>query len=163
MNNTMSRKRGTIANKLIRTLAPYSDEDGLYITLAVLQDSLPRHRWDLYLLGLTGSNRDGAVMRTQPLLGRTIQRMRVVVLVSSLRDWLTHYNPEFPGVVGTTINGLLLAEKQYQTGLKNLRAETAMRHGTQSGRKATPKIPKPKQDMAPPVASKNNDLWRVWG
>lgn len=159
MHNTMSRDRAHINNRLRRVLQPHTDADGPYISLPVLLDVLPAHRWDMYLLGITASNKADQVMRTQPLLGRKVQATRIVVLVSSLREWLTHYNPDKPVTVAGMIDGLQLAEKQYQAGLNRLRAEVAARDGAKAGRRPAEKVAQPKVGV--PKAT-SDALWRVW-
>ena len=157
-HNTMARNAGAVARRLEKTLQAYKPQDGECVSLPVMNNALPGHRWDLYLLGLNANNKAGTVMRTMPLVGRTQQRNRVVVLVSSLREWLTHYNPSKPETVEGMIEDLRQAERQYRAGLEQLRAETALKEGAAPGRK--PK-PKPAKQVKPPKFQ-NTELMGVW-
>lgn len=159
MRNTMSRTRRCINNQLQRVLQPYTDADGPYISLLVLLDMLPARRWDMYLLGITGSKNAGQVMRTNPLLGRRVQGTRIVVLVSSLRDWLTHYNQDNPVTVAGMIDGLQLAEKKYQTGRNMRRSELAVIDRAKAGRKPVDKVAQPKSGV---LNATSDALWRSW-
>ncbi len=157
-HNTMARSAGAVARRLEKTLQAYNPQDGECVSLSVMKDALPGHRWDLYLLGLNANNKAGSVMRTMPLIGRTQHRNRVVVLVSSLREWLMHYNPGKPETVEGMIKDLRQAERQYRARLEQLRAEMALKEGTAPGRKPRPK---PAKQVKPPKFQ-NTELMGVW-
>jgi hypothetical protein len=149
-----------LQTQLSKALSPYTDADGPYIDLGVLQDALPAHRWDCVLLG-QGVNRKIPVKRL-PLLGRKVQANRIVVLISSLAEWLHHYNdargPQGLQVVRSALDGLQLAQRQYETGLKQLREETRLKWGEPRGRKPRPK---PAKQTKPPVVT-SAALFGVW-
>ena len=155
MHQRLSTNKPAVAIRLARTLSPYSKADGDYIHLVVLLDALPGHRWDLYLLGGCGTNKPGAVMRTQPLLGRTRQKTNVVVLESSLRAWI---NAAWPRAADVTMDGLRAAQRQYEAGLKQLREETRLKWGEPRGRKPRPR---PIKQPKPPVVT-SAALFGVW-
>jgi len=70
-----------------KELLKWQIDDGEYINLVALKQAFPKFRWDLYLVGITSSNRK--IHRTKPLLGRLL-RNAVIVLLSSMRDVLTY-------------------------------------------------------------------------
>jgi len=142
-----------------KELLTWQVNDGPYIHLVALKQALPGFRWDLYLIGITASCRPKQA-RTLPLLGRT-RRGAVVVLMSSLRAWLTHYNPSAPELVEQMLEDLAKAERQYLARLNLIRAEVRAKSGDAPGRKPTPKPPKPPAQTRPKVTS--TELFKVWG
>lgn len=137
-------------------LVQWQPADGEYIHLPTLRNLLPGHRWDLYLIGTTtgGAKRP---QKTKPLLGR-LRMEAVVVLVSSLREWLMHYNPGKEETVEAMIRDMQNAQRKYLENLKVMRAMTRMRSGTEPGRK--PSTAKVKQAKALKVTS--NDVFGAW-
>ena len=150
----------TLTGQLVKALSPYTRADGPYIDLGVLKDALPQYRWDCVLLG-QGVNRKVPVKRL-PLLGRKIMGTRIVVLVSSLTEWLHYYNdergPEAIQVVQSALDGLQLAQRQYEARLKRLNEETRMKWGETRGRKPRAK---PIKQPKPPVVT-SAALFGVW-
>lgn len=140
-----------------RQLVPWQESDGEYIHLAALMQALPGHRWDLYLIGTTGSGSNKKPAKVLPILGRT-RIQAVVVLLSSMRDWLTHYNPDKPAVVESMINDLRESESDYMANLTAIRAEVRAKSGEKLGRKPSP--PKPKQ--AKPLKVTSKEVFGVW-
>lgn len=88
-------------HRLIKTLSPYTSEDGAYIELLTLQKAIPGIRWDLTLSGVR-----------RPILGRTYQKNRVYVLLKSLRAWLEYYNDGGP--VDGLISDLLAKQRKVE-------------------------------------------------
>lgn len=137
-----------------KELSKWQIDDGEYIHLAALKQALPKFRWDLYLVGITTSNRK--IYRTKPLLGR-LRRNAVVVLMSSMRDWLIHYNPGKPEVVAAMLDDLRLAEREYMAKLNMIRAEVKAKSGCVPGPKK-----KEKQKFAKPLKVTSNEIFGAW-
>ncbi len=156
MRNTMTKDRQFVFRKLARTLRPLCEEDGEFIHLAALNQALPGHRWDLYLLGENANNK--SIMLTQPLLGRNHFHQRVVVLVSSMRKWLLHYNPDSPDTVEAMLNDLRQADQRYRARLNMLRARDKAK-ADKPGLKPKPKV---KTEHQPKLKATSNELWKVW-
>lgn len=142
-----------------KELVTWQVSDGPYIHLAALLQAMPGFRWDLYLVGHTAAAKSKP-FRTQPLLGR-VRRGAVVVLMSSLRDWLTHYNPDAHGQVEQFLDDLAKAERRYLAKLNLIRAEGRLKNGEVLGRKPAPKPPK--KPAQPPLKVTSNELFKVWG
>lgn len=146
-------KRRNIESKL----TPWQESDGEHIHLAALRQALPGHRWDLYLIGTTGAGSNKKPAKVLPILGR-MRINAVVVLLSSMRDWLTHYNPNKPAVVESMIEDLRQSERDYLANLNLIRAEVRLKSGETPGRKPSP--PKPKQ--AKPLKVTSKEVFGVW-
>lgn len=158
MRSSMTKKRHLVFKKLARTLRPWCEEDGEFIHLKALKEAMPNHRWDLYLLGETASNRPDRIMRTQPLLGRNHSHQRVVVLMSSMRKWLTHYNTDKPETVEAMLSDLRQADHRYRARLKMLRAGDKAR----SEKPGVKPKPKPQDERPAKVKVTSNELFKVW-
>ena len=115
------------ANRLLSILKPYEKKDGEYIDLLILKQGFPQIRWDLTLLGTTASNSKKHIERRLPLLGRTRQMQKVVVLLSSLEAWISHYNKEYPELSGLTIDALKKSQKAYEAKLRLIRLDAKFR------------------------------------
>jgi len=140
-----------------RELLTWQVDDGEYIHLAALRQALPGFRWDLYLVGETAASRP-KVMRTKPLLGR-LRQNATVVLMSSMREWLDHYNADRPEAVAGMLDDLRAAEREYMAKLRLIRAEVRAKSGEHIGRK-----PQPKQatKSTKPLKVTSGELFRVW-
>lgn len=142
-----------------KQLLPWEPSDGPYIHLAALRQALPGYRWDLYLIGITAGHMP-LRHRTKPLLGR-LKRNAAVVLMSSLADWLAHYNPTNQAGVEQMLEDLRKAERRYVKKLELIRAEVQLKHGETLGRKPAEKPAKAKPQPRLKVTS--NELFKVWG
>lgn len=140
--------------KIEKELSIWQIDDGEYIHLAALKQALPKFRWDLYLVGITSS--DTKIHRTKPLLGR-IRQQSVVVLMSSMFNWLTHYNPEKSKIVEAMIDDLRLAEREYMAKLNMIRAEVKAKSVEVTGPKK-----KEKQKFTKPLKVTSNEIFGAW-
>lgn len=147
-----------ITQRVMKALSRYNpDEDGPCIELFLLDKELPGRRWDLYLIGETSSSINrGSKATIKPLMGRTIERGNVVVLIASLHDWLTHYNPSDPEVVEIIIRNLLKAQMRHTEHLREIKIENCIKRAAQQ------KKQKQKPTSSKPMKVTSHDVFGVW-
>lgn len=128
-----------LGNVIEKTLSYYRPEDGPYIDLVAFGKVIPfvkLHFWESCLLGCGVASRSVKTKRL-PLLGRlktkdsgTRGSMRVVVLSSSLREWLEHYNPDKERSVDSLMEELESVSRRYEQYLRYLHLKDKVRNGT---------------------------------
>lgn len=148
-----------ISNRMLeRQLLHYKPEDGEYVDTAVLIKTfhfLPKNFWASCMLGC-GVGGQSVKVKRLPLRGRFRflgGKPRVVVLVSSLREWFLHYNPGREDSAERLIDGLIRRTKKYEEYLRAIRLENMIKNETSPGRK-----PQPKKKV--PAVSKKID-WSI--
>jgi hypothetical protein len=125
------------ANILERTLKYHTPEDGDCIDLVAFPKVFPTINikfWELCLLGCGAQARTHAVKRL-PLRGRLKKPdlggpCRIVVLSSSLREWLEHYNPDNKKSVDEIMDALTKAHRKHAQYIRRLAIERVMKRKT---------------------------------
>lgn len=84
----------------------------------------------------------------------------MVVLTSSLREWLLHYNEARPETVEAMMGDLRKSEAAYRNKLAQISAEVRAKSGDRPGRKPQPK--KPKTEASRTIKVTSTDLFGVW-
>ena len=152
-----------ISSKMVeKHLLHYKPEDGEYVEHVVLIKTfpfLPKEFWTSCLLGCGVGGQTVQVKRL-PLRGRLRflgGKPRVVILVSSLREWFLHYNPGRESTADQIIAGLIRRTKRYEEYLRALRMERMIKSGVGPGQKRQPKKPEPTK-----IKGVDWSLARVW-
>ena len=122
----------TFSNILERTLTYYTPEDGEAFDIVVFPKvftNISLNFWKSCLLGCGVGARNIKVKRL-PLRGRLKKvqgGIRIVILASSLQDWLEHYNPDSQKSVQEIIDALRKQDKRYAKELKILSISRGMK------------------------------------
>jgi hypothetical protein len=128
------------SNLLEKQLPRYQPEEGDTIDIVAFKYVLPSVNlsfWESSLLGCGVGGRHVAVKR-KPLKGRLKYgkpgSYRVVILVDSLRDWLTEYNPDNTQTVDEIIEQLQKVSDKHDRYLANLKKQAMLKNGTSWGK-----------------------------
>lgn len=149
---------------LDRTLAKYEPEDGEFIDLTAFFEVFPttsKKFWESSLLGCGTGGRTHQVKRL-PLLGRKrahVGKWRVVVLVSSLREWLTHYNPDKERTVESLIEELQKTSRRHEQKRRRIVLEAKLKNPLgKKGQRYGERTP-----SAHPLEKLDFSAMRAWG
>ena len=150
-------KTTRLTGRLIRSLNPWSPEDGPLIEVGTLKEFFPTIPSTSWMGRLADTTADGQRPCLQkPLEGRTFQGWRIGVLARSLEPWLAEQNPHRTDI-GKLVEEILgLQEKKRQQAISS--SAKAVSEAAEKKREA--KGIKEKPSKAPRVTS--DALFRIW-
>ena len=136
-----------LGNALDRVLQMYSPEDGEYVDIVVMAKVFPTIHidfWKRCILGLAAGDRAKPIKRL-PLRGRKKTpfsggSIRTVILMSSLEQWLQHYNPAQEKTVQEITDSLRKYQRQHDRKLHQLMALRILKRGHKLHGKKPPAI-----------------------
>jgi hypothetical protein len=153
-------KTNRLTGRLVRSLKPWSPEDGPLIevgTLAEFFDFMPSTAWMGRLADTTADG--GRPCLTKGLEGRTFQGWRIGVLARSLEPWLAEQNPHRKDIGKLVEEVIALQEKKREASIRQSAA--GVRQAAERKREAKGiKEKTTSRNKAPKVTS--DALFRLW-
>jgi hypothetical protein len=154
--------KGSTALRIRRQLRVYDKSDGQCIRLSTLMKKMPERRWDFRILGESSQGRT-VHTKLQPIVARIHGQKDIVVLVSSLRIWMHHHNPEDPQGVEESITRLVKFDEAHDRYVR-AQSQSKRKQTYQDMKSKRPAKKETPNSTATPIKSDaDNALWGAWG